>query len=122
MNVKTLAVAAILSWSANTIAGDAPTLNDGVDAEVKAAVESAITANKAAKEVNAEWVWADPINEMWTGSLQDNSKILDQVIEMANAGKNEEAKKTAVFIEMSAKAGVEQAAKAKAAGPALYGL
>lgn len=122
MKIKTLFAAMTLCVATSASAGDAPTLKDGVDAGVKAAIEAAQAANKEAKGMDVEWWWLNPVNELWSGSKQTNSHIIDQAITLANEGKNDEAKKAADFIATSAKSAVEQAQSAKNAGPARYGM
>ncbi len=117
MKLKTLLLAMSVSFAVSTHAAEKPVLKEGIDAEVKAVIEAAQAANKAATEANTQWVWADPVDGLWEGTLRFNSEILDQAIVMANEGKLAEAKKTAAFIEMAATNGVKQAELAKSAGP-----
>lgn len=121
MKLKALFAAVTLSLMtsiafAGSHGGDA-TLKDDVDAEVKAAIESALAANEKAVEANFEWLWASPVRGMWKGSKQTNSKILVQAIEMANNGENDKAKSLAAFIETAANEGLKQAELSKNAGP-----
>lgn len=124
MKLKVFLSSVALCLSSTTFAADAPTLKADVDPAVKTAIEAALSANKAAKAVDAEWIWASPVGEIWekTSGLMSSTKILNQAIEMANDGKNEAAIKAANYIENAAKQGVEQAEVAKKASPAQYGL
>jgi hypothetical protein len=81
-------------------------LNGDVDAAVKTAIESAQTANDAAKKAGFEWYWKD----------KPASKHLEDAIIAANDGKTEDALKLAKAIENAGKQGQEQAEKAKTAG------
>ncbi len=122
MNLKALFAAVVLSMMATTaIAADAkkaaeekPAKEDKVElkasvpADVKAAIEAATTANAAAKKAGFEWHWED----------ENASKHLESAIKAANAGKTEDAMKIAKAVENAGKQGLEQAEKAKTAGPA----
>ena len=123
MNLKALFAAVVLSMMATTaIAADAKKaaeekpaktedkveLKADVPADVKAAIEAATTANAAAKKAGFEWHWKD----------QNASKHLDDAIKAANDGKTDDAMKIAKAVENAGKQGVEQAEKAKTAGPA----
>ncbi|MEZ5448881.1 MAG: hypothetical protein R3E95_21825 [Thiolinea sp.] len=121
MKIKVLFATLALCVAMPVFAEEAPTLKDDVDADTKAAIEAAMEANKVAQGTHSEWIWAQPTDDMWSGSLQDNTQILNQAITMANEGKIEEAKKTAAFVEMAAKQGALQA-EARKLGPADYGL
>ncbi len=81
-------------------------LSGDVDAAVKTAIESAQTANDAAKKAGFEWYWKD----------KPASKHLEDAITAANDGKTEDALKLAKAIENAGKQGQEQAEKAKTAG------
>lgn len=122
MKIKAFFAATMFCVATSAFAGDAPSFKEGVDADAKAAVETAIEANKAASKAKGEWFWAKPVRKMWTGSKMTNGKILDQAIEMVNEGKNDEAKAVASFIEMAVTQSQEQAKLAPKAGPALYGM
>jgi len=124
MKLKIFLAGLALCISTTAIAADKPTLNDGVDAGVKTAIESALAANKLAKEAGVEWIWAAPVGGIWekTRGLMRSTNILDQAIEMANDGKNEAAIKAANYIENAAKQGLEQSKIMPKAGPAQYGL
>lgn len=124
MKIKTLLAGLALCVATSAFAADKPTLKDGVDAGAKAAIEAAIAANKAAKDADVEWIWANPVGGIWkkTRGLMSSTRILEQAIELANDGKNEAAIKAANYIENAAKNGLEQAKKAKNAGPAMYGM
>ena len=122
MKIKALLAGLALCVATSAFAADKPTLKDDVDAGVKAAIEAAVEANKAAKAADAEWLWARPERKMWKGSRQTSSKVINQAIEMANDGKNDKAKALAEFVTNAAKQGLMQAEKAKKAGPAQYGM
>ena len=122
MKFKALLAGLTLCVATSAFAADKPTLKEGVDTEVKAAIEAAQEANKAAKAAGVEWLWAKPVGKMWKGKKQTNTKIISQAIEMANEGKNDEAKKLATYVANASKQGVMQAEKAKKAGPANYGM
>lgn len=119
MNLKTLfAVTALSLMTATAIAADdkkadkAPKedkveLKAKVDADVKAAIEAAGTANTAAKKAGFEWYWDDATA----------SEHLDAAIKAANDGKKDDAMKIAKAIEIAGTQGLEQAEKAKNAGP-----
>ncbi|MGB5598798.1 MAG: hypothetical protein WBM66_08785 [Thiothrix litoralis] len=119
MNLKTLfAVTALSLMTATAIAADdkkadkAPKedkveLKAKVDADVKAAIEAAQAANDAAKKAGFEWFWKN----------QPASTHLEDAIKAANDGKNEDAMKIAKAVETAGKQGLEQAEKAKTAGP-----
>ncbi len=124
MKLKVFLAGLALCMSTSTFAADAPTLKEGVDAGVKTAIESALAANKAAQEADVEWIWANPVDDIWekTRGLMSSSRILEQAIELANDGKNEAAIRAANYIENAAKQGLEQAKLIPKAGPAQYGL
>ena len=122
IKMKALLASLALCVATSAFAADKPTLNDNVDAGVKAAIVAAMDANKAAKAAGVEWIWARPVRKMWKGKKKTASKVLYQAIEMANEGKNDKAKMLAEYVENSAKQGVMQAEKAKNAGPAMYGI
>ncbi|MGB0846798.1 MAG: hypothetical protein ACPGSM_08730 [Thiolinea sp.] len=122
MKIKALLAGLALCVATSAFAADKPTLKDGVDAGVKAAIESAMEANKAAKAAKAEWLWAKPVRKMWGKGKKTSSKVLQDAINLANEGKNDEAKALAAYIENAAKQGVMQAEKMKKAGPAQYGM
>ncbi len=122
MKIHLLFAGLALCIATSAIAADKPTLQDGVDAGAKAAIESALAANKAAKAAKVEWLWAKPVRKMWKGNKKTATKVLEQAIEMANDGKHEDAKKLAAYVENAAKQGVMQADRAAKAGPALYGM
>nr|CAA6817698.1 MAG: Unknown protein [uncultured Thiotrichaceae bacterium] len=124
MKLKIFLAGLALCMSTTAFAKEKPTLNDDVDAGVKTAVESAIAANKSAKAADVEWIWANPVGDIWekTRGLMSSTNILDQTIEMANAGKNEAAIKAANYIENAAKQGLEQSKLIPKASPAQYGL
>ena len=82
-------------------------LKADADADVKTAIEAAETANSAAKKAGFEWFWKD----------KPASKHLEDAIKAANEGKKEDALKLAKTIEAAGKQGLEQAEKAKTAGP-----
>lgn len=87
------------------------TLKDSVDANVKTAIETAKTANDAAKKAGFEWYWDG----------KAASKHLEAAIKAANDGKNDDAMKIAKAVENAGVQGQEQAEKAKTAGPAAPG-
>lgn len=124
MKLKVFLAGLALCMSTSAFAADAPTLKEGVDASVKTAIEAALEANKAAKEADVEWIWANPVADIWekTRGLMTSSRILEQAIELANDGKNDAAIKAANYIENAAKQGLEQAKLVSKAGPAQYGL
>lgn len=123
MKLKVFLAGLVLSLSTSVFAAKI-TFNDNVDAETKTAIESAIALNEKVKAAGFEWIWANPTGNLWekTSSLMTSSKILDQAIEMANAGNKEAAIKAAKYIENAAKQGLKQAELAPTAGPADYGL
>ncbi len=88
---------------------DKVALNADADAEVKAAIEAAETANSAAKKAGFEWFWKD----------KPASDHLQDAIKAANDGKKEDAMKLAKAIETAGKQGQEQAAAAKTVAPRL---
>ncbi|CAA6803184.1 MAG: Unknown protein [uncultured Thiotrichaceae bacterium] len=124
MKLKVFLAGLTLCMSTSAFAADAPTLKEGVDAAVKTAIESALAANKAAKEADVEWIWANPVDNIWekTRGLMSSTRVLEQAIEMANDGKNDEAIRAANYIENAAKQGLEQAKLIPKASPAQYGL
>lgn len=108
MNLKALFAALALSLMASVaFAADKIELKADVDAEVKAAIESAKTANDAAKKASFEWYWGG----------KPAGKHLEDAIKAANDGKNDDAKKIAKAVETAGIQGQEQAEKAKTAGP-----
>ncbi len=117
MKLKALLAGLALCVATTVFAEDKPkpTLNEGVDAAAKTAIEAAQAVNKQAKEANVEWVWAEPQRGLWEGALMNNSDIIEQAIVKANEGKNEEAIKAAEFVKMAAEAGLKQAEVAKTA-------
>lgn len=121
MKLKVFLAGLALSLSTTVFASE---LVSEVNAETRAAIESAMAVNKKAKAAGYEWIWANPTGDMWekTSGLMTSSKILNQAIEMANAGKDKAAVKVAKYIENAAKQGLEQAELAPKAGPAAYGL
>lgn len=124
MKIKALLAGLALCVATSAFAADKPTLKDGVDAKAKEAIEAAMAANKAAKDADVEWIWARPVGGIWkkTRGLMSSTRILEQAIERANEGDNEAAITMANYIENAAKQGLDQAKKAKNAGPALYGM
>lgn len=117
MKLKLLLAASLLTFSGANFAKDAPTLNDKVDTEVKAAVEAAQTTVKALKAAKVEWFWAKGKNIGVKGKKVTHSKLVNQAIGLANDGKNDEALKITAYIESTAKAALKQAEVAKNAGP-----
>ena len=119
MNLKTLfAVTALSLMTATAIAADdkkadkAPKedkveLKAKVEADVKAAIEAAGTASTAGKKAGFEWYWDDATA----------SEHLDAAIKAANDGKKDDAMKIAKAVEIAGTQGLEQAEKAKNAGP-----
>ena len=124
LKIKALLAGMALCVTTSAFAADKPTLKEGVDAGAKTAIEAAMAANKAAKAADVEWIWARPVGGIWkkTRGLMSSTRILEQAIELANDGKNDEAIKAANYIANAAKNGIMQAEKAKKAGPALYGM
>lgn len=111
-----LSVMASVAWAADEkkadakpaeAKADAVELKADVDAEVKAAIEAAKTANDAAKKAKFEWFWG----------RKPAGKHLEDAIKAANDGKKEDAMKIAKMVEIAGVQGQEQAAKAKTAGP-----
>lgn len=102
------AAAAPADTKAAAPAADKVELKADADAEVKAAIEAATAANDAAKKAGFEWFWKD----------KPASEHLQDAIKAANEGKKEDAIKLAKAVELAGKQGVEQAEKAKTAGPA----
>lgn len=86
-------------------------LKADADADVKAAIDAAQTANDAAKKAGFEWFM----------SGKPAGKLLEDAIKAANDGKKEDALKIAKAVENAGKQGQEQAEKAKTAGPAAAG-
>lgn len=117
MKLNIILAAALLSLSSTVMAKDKVTLNEGVDADVKAAVESAQTLAKQAKAEKLEWFWAKGAAINVKGKKLTTSKLMTQAIKLANDGKNDEAKKIASFIEKTVTAAIKQAEIAKNAGP-----
>lgn len=117
MNFKALLAALALSLMASVAfaaeekkaeaKADAVELKAGVDADVKAAIEAAKTANDAAKKAKFEWYWGG----------KPASKHLEDAIKAANDGKTEDAMKIAKLVELAGVQGQEQAEKSKTAGP-----
>lgn len=100
MKIKALFAAVVLTFSSAAFAED---LKDGVDADVKAAIEAAQASNKAAKEAGFEW--------------RDSGKEIKGAIKAANEGDNKKAMKLASKVKMAGEMGLKQAEKAKNAGP-----
>lgn len=127
MNLKALFAAVALSVMASTVwaaeekkvaeakpaeaakTEEKVTLKADADAEVKAVIEAAQTANDAAKKAGFEWYWGG----------MSAGKQLEVAIKAANDGKKEDAMKIAKLVEIAGKQGQEQAEKAKTAGPAV---
>ncbi|QTR49558.1 hypothetical protein [Candidatus Thiothrix anitrata] len=113
MSFKALFAAIALSlmtsvaFAADEKKADAVELKADADAEVKAAIETAKTANDAAKKAQFEWFWGG----------QAAGKHLEDAIKAANDGKKEDAMKLAKQVEVAGVQGQEQAEKAKTAGP-----
>lgn len=117
MKLKLLLAASLLTFASSSFAKDAPTLNDTVKAEVKSAIEAAQASAKALKAAKVEWFWAKGKNIGVKGKKVTHSKLVNQAIELANDGKNEDALKIATYIETTAKAAMKQAELAKNAAP-----
>lgn len=103
MKIKALFAATALVFATSAFAADKPTLKDGVDADVKAAIEAAQASNKAANEVGFGW--------------RDSKKQLEGAIKAANDGDNKKATKLANQVKLAGEMGLKQAEKAKTAGP-----
>lgn len=88
-------------------AKDKVALKEGADADVKAAIEAAETANSAAKKAGYEWFWKD----------KPASDHLQDAIKAANDGKKEDAIKLAKKVEAAGNAGIKQAEVAKTTTP-----
>ncbi|EIJ32766.1 hypothetical protein [Thiothrix nivea] len=102
MKLKTLFTALALSIATSAFAADKATLKDGVDAEVKAAIEA---AQKANSDVPTGFAW------------RDSGKQLEDAIKAANGGDNDKAKNLAAEVKTAAENGVKQAEAGKSAGP-----
>ena len=83
------------------------TLNDSVAADLKSAIEAADKANKAAAKAGFDWFWDE----------KSGAEHLQEAIKLANAGEDKKAMQLAKLVELAGKQGLEQAAKAKKAGP-----
>jgi hypothetical protein len=86
---------------------DKVALKDNADPEVKAAIEAADKANSAAKKAGFEWFMKD----------KSMSEHLQDAIKASNDGDKETALKLAKKVEAAGTAGLDQAEKAKTAGP-----
>lgn len=123
MKLKVFLAALTLCMSGTVFAVDLG-LKDDADPKAREAIEAAYEMNKKAQDAGFEWIWANPIEGVWTKStrLMSSTSVLVQAIELANEGKTEASITAANYIKASAEAGLKQAEIAPKAGPADYGL
>lgn len=107
-DAKPAAAAPAADAKAAAPAADKVELKADADADAKAAIAAATAANDAAKKAGFEWFWKD----------KSASEHIQDAIKAANEGKKEDAIKLAKTVEAAGKQGIEQAEKAKTAGPA----